>query len=156
METKPDYSVFNLMFNTSFELTQALKAGIDAQQFCYPAKVENQDFSLFVTFVRFDAESQKNMNMSDNELIDYVKSTFLGTAKPAEKIAERIIMGQKSSGQLLKSKIPTPSNIEIHLITLQDSTKFAISFKSNNSVSSEDFEKIIIETTSSLKMRIKG
>ena len=152
METLFTYFIFSLTFNSSVELSGSFEAGVNAQQFAYPANVE-VDNLLHITFVMFDAESQRNMNMSDAELLNYAKTTFLGTSKPAETTKERQIMKRNSVGEILKTKIPTPSNIEIHLITLPDNTKIVIGFKSANSINASDLEKIITEVTSSLKIK---
>ena len=152
MNTLFSYLVFGLAFNSSVLLSDAEDIGVDAKQFTYPANVEPDKVELQIVFVNFDVESQKNMNMSDTELVSYVKSTFLGTSKAAESTKERQIMDIKSAGEILKTKIPVASNIEIHIITLQNNTKIAIAFKSVSTINSEILENVISEITSSLKL----
>jgi len=152
METSFTYFVFNLTFNSSVEFSTPFEVGLNAQQFSFPANVDEDSILLHITFVKFDVESQKNMNMTDADFLNYTKSTFLGTSKPAETTKIRQIMEKNSFGEILKTKIPTPSNIEIHLITLPDNTKFVIGFKSVNSINTSELEKIIVEITNSLKI----
>ena len=82
--------------------------------------------------------------MTDSELHNYAKSTFLGTGKPAEGFKERQIIRNNSVGEIIQTKIPKFSNIEIHLITLSDNTKFVLAFKSVNSIEAGVLEKTIL------------
>jgi len=152
METIFTYFIFSLTFNSSFEFSGPLKIGVDAQQFSYPANVDDNYNLLNLTFIIFDSEAQKNMNMSDSELLSYAKSTFFATSKPAETTKVRQIIGFNSAGEILKTKIPAISNLEIHLITLPDNTKYVFGFKSVNSMNEIELEKIINEITSNLKI----
>jgi len=153
MEVLLSYFILGLTFNTSVTLSSAKSIGVNAQEFEYPANVEEDKVLLQIIFVKFDAQSQKELKMSDAELLNYAKTTFLGTGKPAENFKERQIIGSKSKGEVLKTKIPTLSNIEIHLITLNNSTKFAIAFKSLSSLNSDELESIILEVTGSLTVK---
>ncbi len=153
MKTLLTYFVFSMAFNSSFVLSERENIGVEAQQFIYPADATEDKILLQAIFVKFDVEAQTKLNMTDAELINYAKTTFLATGKAAESLKERKIMGNISAGEILKTKIPIPSNIEIHLITLPDTTKLAISFKSVSSIDASELEKIIDEITSSLTLK---
>ncbi len=152
MNTFFSYFVFGLTFDSSVELTDSEPIGLHAKQFTYPANVETHKTELQIVFVNFDAESQTNMKMSDAELISYVKSTFLGTGKEAESKKERTIMGTHSTGEILTTKIPVASKIELHLITLFDKIKTAVAFKSINTIKPEVLESLISEITGSINL----
>jgi hypothetical protein len=83
-----------------------------------------------LTFVLFTKEDQEAMKMNDSELMDYAKTTFFGTSKPAESISERTILGNTSVGESISVKIPVASDLEIHLITTSLGEKYCIGFKS--------------------------
>jgi len=153
MSTLLTYVVMGLSFNSSIQLSNPETVGLNAIQFAYPVNVESDKTELQIIFVNFDVESQNNMKMSDAELISYVKTTFLGTGKQGENIKERQILGNTSKGEILKTKIPIASNIEIHFINLPDSTKIAIAFKSVNTIDADVLEGITSEITGSLKMK---
>jgi len=145
------YKIFNYGFSTSFELSQPLKLGLDAFVFVYPKDADAVNEKISVNFVKFSAEAVQNMGMNDSELLSYAKSTFMGISKPAESFKERIILGKNYNGEILCSKIPVKSNIEVHLLTLSDNSKLCIGFKSVSEA--DEAEKIISEICTSLEMK---
>jgi hypothetical protein len=140
-----------MIFSTSFQFSGPTEIGVDAILFGFPHDAEAGKEKMTVTFVQFSPEAQLNMQMTDAELLSYVKSTFLGTSRPAVSSKERTIFGKKSVGEILSSKIPSPSNLEIHLITLNDSSKICIGFKSSAEITAEQSEAMIFEVINNLK-----
>jgi len=141
------YNVFSLIFNSTLELKN-IKAGLDAQSFIYEQN-NNEVFS--VTYVYFSEQTYQNMQLGESELLNYVKSTFLGITKPPISNLERQILGKKSIGEIFISKIPVASDIEIHLINLQNNDKICIAFKTTKDLTEKVREIQIYEILKSLK-----
>jgi hypothetical protein len=144
------YTVFSLIFNTSYHFSEPKDAGLHAKIMFYNVKNIEQ---LSVTFVLFSHETQNQMKMNDSELINYSKTTFLGTSKAATSKKERTILNKKSEGEVLATKIPVPSDIEIHLITLPNRDKIVIGFKSIKEMPENIRENIISEIFKSITIK---
>jgi hypothetical protein len=127
MEIFITYTVFSLMFTLSETLKGPVESGFNSQTFIY--EVNEKEF-MSISFVLFTQENQENMQMNDTELLNYAKTTFFGTSKPAESFKERIILGKISNGELLTTKIPVASDIEMHIVTPENGEKYCIGFKS--------------------------
>lgn len=153
MDTLFTYFVFGLMFSSNAKLTGPVNVGLNAFEFTFPADAAIDNTGGYITFVKFDAESIANMGMDDVGLVQYVKSTFLGTSKPAESTKERFILGNVVVGEIVKTKIPAPSSIEIYVLTLQSGEKMVISFKTMQSLEDEDKEKFISEVCNTLLVK---
>ncbi len=146
------YSVFNISFEANDSLHGPENAGTDALQFHYPADAQINEAQLIITFVHFNAESLKHMGFNNIELIQYTKTTFLGTAKPASNHVKRRILGEESAGELIHTKIPVDSDIEIHLIGLSDQSKMAIAFKAICNEQSQKIETMISSIIESIRL----
>ncbi len=142
------YKVFSLSFETSINFFEVENAGLDAKIFVYK---ENETEYLTLTFVFFSLETQKNLPFNDFELLNYVKTTFLGTSKPAFSQKERTIFNKKSQGEVLSTKIPVPSDLEIHLFSFENGEKICIAFKSLQEMPQTKRESIILEVLNNLK-----
>jgi hypothetical protein len=143
--------IFFLTIPAVSGFSEPMNAGVDAQMILYPADAKPGNEMLSVTFVNFDKTAQDAMQMNDSELVEYVKSTFLATSKPAEAEIERNILGQKAKGQKLTKKIPVPSGVEVYLIPGPDDCKLSIGVVTSQPGTDES-EKIISELFQSLKV----
>lgn len=148
METYKTYRIFGLTFQSSFQLNGPAEIGLDAQEFNYTDELNKA--VVYLSFVKMDVEMQQNMGMPDSELLAYAKSTFIGTTKAAEEYIERKILGQPSKGELITSKIPVPSAIELHFINLPDGCKYLVSVKSEASFPADKLESLISEICDTL------
>ncbi len=147
------YAIFSVVFTSTIEFSKPISIGIDAQIFIYPKNAELGTEKISVNFILFTSETLENMKMSDTELLSYSKSTFLGTSKPAISFKERVILGKTSKGEVLSTKIPVVSNIEVHIVTLENGVKLCIGFKSVSEIPANDLENIISEICKSLKSK---
>lgn len=98
-------------------------AGLDALRVVHPpdAKAGGEKVSLIA--VAFPKDS----GMSDAELLDYVKTTFLATSASGKPV-ERTFLGKPVKGQSLEKKIPAPSNAEIYVTTKRSGDKVVLGF----------------------------
>ena len=80
---------------------------------------------------------------SDDELAGYVKSTFLGTAKPAERAVERTFMGKKVAGGVQNVKIPRKAELTLFLIPLSGEDTLALALVRDASVPPDEAESVL-------------
>lgn len=99
------------------------EAGLDALRVVHPADAKAGGEKLSLTAVAFPKDS----GMSDAELLDYVKTTFLATSA-AGKPVERSLLGRKVTGQALEKKIPAPSLAEVYVATKKGGDKVVLAF----------------------------
>ena len=65
--------------------------------------------------------------MTDAELLDYVKSTFLGASEGGKPV-ERTFLGKTVKGRALEKKIPAPSLAEVYVVTKKGGDKVVLAF----------------------------
>ena len=120
-------------------------AGLDALRVVHPADAKTGGEKLSLTAVAFPKDS----GMTDAELLDYVKTTFLATSD-AGKPVERTLLGKKVKGQALEKKIPSPSIAEVYVATKKTGDKVVLAF-----VLSPDFAKEAQEAIAGIAATMK-
>ncbi len=115
--------VHGLTFSTSVELSAPAPAGLDALVLVHPKGAKPGAEKMSVTAVLFPGDS----GMKDPELLDYVKTTFLGSTA-AGKPVERTILGRKATGEAIEKKIPSPSHAELYVVGLKKGGKVVLAF----------------------------
>ena len=98
-------------------------AGFDALRVVHPADAKAGGEKLSLTAVAFPKDS----GMSDAELLDYVKTTFLATSAAGEPV-ERTLLGKKVTGRSLEKKVPAPSIAEVYVATKKRGDKVVLAF----------------------------
>lgn len=98
-------------------------AGLDAVRVVHPAAAKAGGEKLAVTAVAFPKDS----GMTDAELLEYVKTAFLGASAPGRKVV-RTFLGREVSGQALEWKVPAPSLAEVYVVTKKDGDKVVLAF----------------------------
>lgn len=98
-------------------------AGLDALRVVHPAAAKAGGEKLSLTAVAFPKDS----GMTDAELLDYVKTTFLGTSDAGRPV-ERTFLGKKVKGQALAKKVPAPSRAEVYVVTKKGGDKVVLGF----------------------------
>ena len=99
------------------------EAGLDALRVVHPADAKAGGEKLSLTAVAFPKDS----GMSDAELLDYVKTTFLATSAAGTPV-ERTLLGKKVTGQALEKKIPAPSLAQVYVATKKGGDKVVLAF----------------------------
>ena len=98
-------------------------AGLDALRVVHPADAKAGGEKLSLLAVAFPKDS----GMSDAELLDYVKTTFLATSAAGTPV-ERTLLGKKVTGQALEKKIPAPSLAQVYVATKKGGDKVVLAF----------------------------
>lgn len=146
----PTYTIKNITFQTPVELSDPINIGLEAFGMSYPkdAKLGEETFEIRLIFIT--KEMLTNMPMDNDELLQYVKSVFLGTTKKAEKY-NRDFLGKTITGEIISKKIPKPLGMEVYLLTLKNESKLAIAFLYDKAMDSKNVEGIISTIASTLQ-----
>jgi len=115
--------VHGLNFTPPIAFSAPAPAGLDALLVVHPADAKAGGEKVSLTAVAFSKDS----GMSDAELLDYVKMTFLATSVSGKPVA-RTFLGKKVTGQTLEKKIPAPSNAEVYVVTKEKGDKVVLGF----------------------------
>ncbi len=115
--------VHGLSFIPPIAFSAPAPAGLDALLVVHPADAKSGGEKASLTAVAFPKDS----GMSDAELLDYVKTTFLG-ASASGKPVTRTFLGKKVTGQALEKKIPAPSGAEVYVVTKKSGDKVVLGF----------------------------
>jgi hypothetical protein len=142
------FEVFSFTFSTSQPLAGPIEAGLDAIGFSLSGS--NSEL-MYMVFALFPPEMQENFGSDNAQLIDYFKSTFMATSKPSSSTKKRKIGQIESMGEIVKSSIPVPSEIEIHLIDHSNENKICIGFKSFSELNSDTQNQIVVEILENLQ-----
>lgn len=127
----------------SFSLPES--AGLDAVRVVHPPDAKAGGEKLSLLAVAFPKDS----GMSDAELLDYVKTTFLAASDSGRPV-ERTLLGKKVNGQALEKKIPSPSLAQVYVATKKGGDKVVLAFVFTPGFANEA-EAAIAAITASLK-----
>ena len=131
-------------FDTPVAFSAPQKAGMDAVTLLQPGTAAPGSGRLEITLVSIPKDMREGMGMkSDDELAGYVKSTFLGTAKPAEKTVERTFMGKKVVGGVQNVKIPRKAELTLFLIPLSGEDTLALALVRDAAVPADEAESVL-------------
>ena len=115
--------VHGLTFSPPIAFSAPAPAGLDALLVVHPANARAGGEKVSLTAVAFPKDS----GMSDAELLDYVKTTFLATSASGKPVS-RTFLGKKVTGQALEKKIPAPSSAEVYVLTKKRGDKVVLGF----------------------------
>jgi len=138
-------------FDTPTQMSRPTEIGLDAVAITDRPEASHGNALMEVVLVAIPADLREALGNSDSEVVNYVKSTFLGTAKSAEKTVTRTFLGRTVFGELLSSKIPAPREIELYLIPLADGGSMAVAFSRDTSLSRERFEALADKVSRSFR-----
>lgn len=129
--------IHGLKFTPPIAFSAPAPAGLDALLVVHPPDAKAGGEKVSLTAVAFPKDS----GMSDAELLDYVKTTFLATSASGKPV-ERTFIGKPVKGQALEKKIPAPSNAEIYVVTKKNGDKVVLGFVFSPGFSKEAQEAI--------------
>jgi len=126
-ETPHHTNLHGLIFDTKLAFSAPQKTGLDALSTNYPNNATPGKEILEITAVHFSPETLGEMGMNDTELLEYGKITFWGASKKGEA-CKRTLLGKSQIGERIKKSIPTPSLLEVYLLTRKDGAKTIFGF----------------------------
>jgi hypothetical protein len=131
-------------FSAPETFSEPQKAGMDAVTLIQPDTAAPGSGRIEITLVAIPKDMREGMGMkSDDELAGYVKSTFLGTTKPAEKTVERTFLGKKVAGGVQNVKIPRKAELTLFLIPLSGQDTLALALVRDASVPADEAESVL-------------
>lgn len=142
-EAPETYQIKGVTFEIPLKLSSGKEAGLDAVSYVFPEDAESGDEKFEVMLVFLDKEVIEAMEMNEEELLQYVKAAYLGSAQEAEKKIERKAFGKTISGEWQKTEIPRNAVFEIYLIPLKDGSKLSAAFRSYETMNPAESEKVI-------------
>jgi len=122
------YELHGLKFSTAAEFSVPAKAGLDALLMVCPKEATPEQEKLSLTAVLFTVETVRQMEMSDPDLQEYAKTTFVGVTTPGQPV-ERLIMGKKQIGDRAESSIPVPVVVETYLLRKKNGDQVFLAFR---------------------------
>lgn len=115
--------VHGLRFTPPIPFSAPAPAGLDALLVVHPADAKSGGERISLTAVAFPKDS----GMTDADLLDYVKMTFLAASTSGRPV-ERTLLGRKVKGEALEKKIPSPSLAEVYVATRKNGDKVVLGF----------------------------
>jgi len=146
-----DYKWEKVSFQAPVAFSSPQKVGLDAVVLVHPPESGLGKGQMEITLVAVPKDMQESMGNKDAEIMNYVKTTFLGSALPATKSVERSFLGRKIVGEAQSSTIPKKVEVELYLIPLSDGDKVAVGFKTDSAMAKEKAEDIIKAVAQSFK-----
>jgi|GEM_PF-2619022 len=145
------YTSQGLTFETPVLFSLPSKLGIDAQSLVFPAQTKPGKESFEIVLVSFSKAALTLQKMTEKDLVDYVKTTFLGGGNGSGKNKTLRLMGKNIMGELCETSIPKPSLIEAYPLTLKDGSKAVIAFKYRKDMDARKAESIVKKVAETLK-----
>jgi hypothetical protein len=119
--------IHGLTFSTSLAFSSPSPVGLDALSVLYPNSAKPGTEAMCITAVHFPADAVGAGGMSDTDLIEYVKATFLAKSGAGIPV-ERVFLSHRVQGEAIKKSLPVPSHAEIYVIPLKAGDKIVIGF----------------------------
>lgn len=138
-------------FETPLPFSGPQKLGLDAVSFIHPAELGIGQGKIEITLASFPKDMVEGMGMSERELFNYFKTTFLG-AGPGQKAVERSFLGKPVKGDRQVTAIPKARRLEAYLIPLPDGGRLGLAISAATEVPDADFEATAALAAKTLKL----
>jgi hypothetical protein len=145
------YSWWKVSFDLPLQFSGPVDIGVGAAAFVHPAESEPGQADIEITLVSVPVDLQLSLDNDEDAILDFVKSTFLGTTKPADESLERTFLGKKIVGGLQDITIPRKGQMETYLIPLSDGDMVAVSVMHEDGISVETSQRIVDALASTMK-----
>lgn len=117
-----------LIFETPVGFSQVKSLGNDT----VGVVAQKGSRKLRIRMATLGAEWLELLNMEDEELLGYVKTTYLGINTPAREYHQRRFLGQTLTGELQYKRTSRGYNIvEIYLVPLSDGSKVMLALEAD-------------------------
>lgn len=138
-------------FETTLPFSGPQKIGLDAVSFVHPAELGIGQGRIEITLASFPKDMVEGMGLSEKELFEYFKTTFLG-AGPGQKAVERAFLGQPVKGDRQVTAIPKARRLEAYLLPLPDGGRLGLAFSALTAVPDADLEATAASVSKTLKL----
>lgn len=134
---------WRVSFDTPIPFSEPIRLGMGAVALVSPPDSGLGQGNLEITLAAVPKDLQESMGNNEKEILAFIKGTFLGTNNPAEGSAERSFMGQTNKGDVQKTSLPKPGELEIYLIALSDGDKVAVGLTRDLNTPDKEAKKVM-------------
>ncbi len=130
-------------FDTPITFSEPIKLGLDAAALVNPPESGPGQGRLEITLAAVPKDLQESMGNNEKEILAFVKGTFLGTTNSPESNAERSFLGRTCKGDVQKTNLPKPGELEIYLVPLANGDKVAVGLTRDLNTPAEDSRRVL-------------
>jgi hypothetical protein len=142
---------WTVAFETPVPFSAPREIGLDAVALAHPPGSGEGVGRIEIVLAAAPKDMVDGMGMSDEELLGYFKTTFLGLSAPAVRKVERTFLGRTVAGGAQSASIPRARNVESYLIPLSGGAKLFLAVASDAAVPAADIEAVLAALARSLK-----
>lgn len=142
---------WKISFEVPVAFSSPQKIGMDAAAMMHPPESAPGKAQMEITLVGVPKDMAESMGNKEADIMQYVKTTFLGHATPATKKVERSFLGKKVVGEAQATSIPKKGELEVYLIPLSDGDRVALGFVRDTAFPKDKADGVINAVAKSLK-----
>ncbi|MBP7735079.1 MAG: hypothetical protein KA369_03825 [Spirochaetes bacterium] len=149
-EPKYPVTVHGIGFTTGVEFSAPQKAGLNALLLVYPKNSSPGKEGMSIMAVLYDREQKKELDKAKIDLIEYTRSTFMGSVVAGTAIKKKF--GPRAArGERFAKKIPRPVTAEVYLVPLKNGSSVALGFQWQADMKADAAERIIAEAAATFR-----
>lgn len=137
------YQWWRLAFETPIEFSEPIRLGLGAVSLVHPPEQGLGQGALEITLVAVPKDLADSMDGNAEDILTFVKSTFLGTDQPAEQHSERLILGELARGGRQQTSIPKAGEMEFFLVNLSAGDKAALVVTRDAQTPADDAQSVM-------------
>jgi len=130
-------------FETPVDFSKPEEIGMGAVALTSPSDSPQGKGNLVITLVYVPKDMQESMGNNPAAVMTYVKSTYLGTAKPAQRAKDITFLGQVVKGEVQAMTIPKPGELEVYLVRLSGGDKVAVALARGQDIPAAEAAKVM-------------
>jgi hypothetical protein len=127
-------------FSTDIPFSSPQDIGMDAVALTNPPESAPGQALFEITLVAVPKDMLESFGNNPAEVLGYVKSSFLATAKPAERTVERTFLGAPVAGEAQGLNIPKPADLEVYYVPLSRGGGMVVAFSTDPSLDQSQAE----------------
>jgi hypothetical protein len=147
------HSWWKVTFETPIEFHGPVEIGVGAVSFMYPAANEHGQAGLEITLVSIPGDLQESLNHETDEIIEFIKGSFLGTTAPFDESIEREFLGSTALGGRQTISIPRQGLLELYIFPLSDGDMMALALTQHADTPMETAREVMDMIASTLEER---
>ncbi len=127
-------------FSTDIPFSAPQDIGMDAVVLTNPPESAPGQALFEITLAAVPPDMLESFGNNPAEVLAYVKSSFLATAKPAERTVERTFQGAPVAGEAQGLSIPKPADLEVYYVPLSGGGGMVVAFSTEPSLDANQAE----------------
>ncbi len=127
-------------FTTVIPFSSPQDIGMDAVALTNPPESAPGQALFEITLVAVPKDMLESFGGNPADVLAYVKSSFLATAKAAERTVERTFLGAPVVGEAQGLSIPKPADLEVYYVPLSEDGGMVVAFSTDPSLDANQAE----------------